>query len=131
MFNINPKVLIKTNDSLFYAGEVNILDLHNANKDINGRSYEVNMKYNKHTNVEYVKTLKDNVPYTLYFLYGNESPIKRSNSKLNIYNDFIFILEMGPAEELTEEEIAYIEDNIDPMVDQDDPVDPDNSEFED
>ena len=32
---------------------------------------------------------------------------------------------------LTEEEIAYIEDNIDPMVDQDDPVDPDNSEFED
>ena len=75
MFNINPKVLIKTNDSLFYAGEVNILDLHNAKKDINGRIYEVNIKYNKHTNVEYVKTLKDNVPYTLYFLYGNEKPI--------------------------------------------------------
>ena len=128
MFNINSKVLIKTNDSLFYAGEVNILDLHNAKKDINGRIYEVNMKYNKHTNVEYVKTLKDNVPYTLYFLYGNENPIKRSNSKLKIYNDFIFILETGPTEELTKEELAYIEDNIDPMGDQDDLVDPELSE---
>ena len=117
MFNINPKVLIKTNDSLFYAGEVNILDLHNAKKDINGRIYEVNIKYNKHTNVEYVKTLKDNVSYTLYFLYGNKNPIKSSNSKLKIYNDFIFILETGPIEELTKEELAYIEDNIDPMGD--------------
>ena len=63
-----------------------------------------------------------------YYLKNSINYTKRSNSKLKIYNDFIFILEMGSTEELTEDEIQYIKDNIDPMGDQGDLVDPEVDE---